>query len=296
MVKSDLQCQVVRLWRKGTLSVSEIAAKLRRSQPTISRLLHRALECGDVSNRPRRGRPPVSSESDDQRLLEIVRVHWDKPLAWIRRQWGVKCSSRTLRNRLRTKYSWPRGVAMRRTPIQESHRQPRVEWAENHLQWSVSDWSKVLWCDEKTWLLTNRGRVWIFRPAGEHKNPKFQIRERTIPGSIRTWACFGNGRRGAFTFFDGSMTADKYLDVLRNHAVPTARRLFCRWWWLQDDGDGPGRLGLEESHAAPQLALAGQLSRSLFDRECLEHLAPTSSEPLPTDDRRDAALYPGRVG
>ena len=142
---------------------------------------------------------------------------------------------------MQNKHRWPRGVAMRRTPIQESHRQPRVERAKSHLQWSVRDWSKVLWCDEKSWLLSNRGRVWIFRPAGEHQNPDFQIHERKIPGSIRTWACFGNGRRGAFAFYDGSMTADKYLDVLRKHAIPAARRLCGRWWWLQDDGDGAHR-------------------------------------------------------
>ena len=132
---------------------------------------------------------------------------------------------------------------MRRTPLQERHRPTRVEWCKKYLSWGVRDWNKVLWCDDKMWLLSNRGRVWIFRPAGRYKDPDFQVSERTVPGSIRTSACFRNGQLGAFCFYDGDMTGNMYRRVLQRHALPAARRLIGRWWWLQDDGDGSHRAG-----------------------------------------------------
>ena len=120
---------VERCWRNGMRSVTTIATKLESTKGAVSHALSRLRQKGAISEAPAAGRPRISTVSENQRLAQLLN---EKPLNWLRSKWGVNCSARTFKRRADEVIGWARFRAMRKTPLQERHREPRVKWARDH--------------------------------------------------------------------------------------------------------------------------------------------------------------------
>ena len=83
----------------------------------------------------------------------------------------------------------------------EEHACKRLEWAEEHINWTDEQWDKVLWSDE-TWAQPGRHtRIWVTRRKGEqdHKDCVQSRHQRKIGWMF--WECISGkyGRhRGLF--------------------------------------------------------------------------------------------------
>ena len=77
---------------------------------------------------------------------------------------GVKKDA--IRNAL-AKEGFHRRLAIRKPPISETNRKIRLAWAEEHKDWTIEQWYRILWTDE-TWITGARHtRTWVTRRAGE---------------------------------------------------------------------------------------------------------------------------------
>ena len=56
------------------------------------------------------------------------------------------CLQLALRNR-----GYRRHPALKEPPLSEKTREARLAWADEHIQWTMDQWNKVLWTDE-TWV------------------------------------------------------------------------------------------------------------------------------------------------
>ena len=54
-------------------------------------------------------------------------------------------------------------IASRKPRITPKQRQDRVDWCNEHLSWSVQDWSKVIFSDESNYQVLNRSNQIYFR-------------------------------------------------------------------------------------------------------------------------------------
>ena len=64
----DQRTEALVLLKAGETHLS-VASKLKCSQSTITRLAHKMEQTGTVADRPRSGRPKVSSPTDDHKLV-----------------------------------------------------------------------------------------------------------------------------------------------------------------------------------------------------------------------------------
>uniref|UniRef100_A0A3B4ZZ49 Transposase Tc1-like domain-containing protein n=1 Tax=Stegastes partitus TaxID=144197 RepID=A0A3B4ZZ49_9TELE len=84
------------------------------SQSVISRLALRRRTTGTVRDRPRSGAPRVTDRNDDQYL----RTYSCRPVYEIR--------------------------PLQVTPLTPRHRRERLQWAQDHVTWTMQQWSTVL--------------------------------------------------------------------------------------------------------------------------------------------------------
>uniref|UniRef100_A0A3B4ZT40 Transposase Tc1-like domain-containing protein n=1 Tax=Stegastes partitus TaxID=144197 RepID=A0A3B4ZT40_9TELE len=108
---------------------SDVARGLGVSQSVISRLASRHRTTGSVGDRPRSGAPRVTDHNDDQYLRTYALRH-------------RYASATELQARL------PDVRGTRVTPLTPRHRRERLQWAQDHVTWTMQQWSTVLFTDE----------------------------------------------------------------------------------------------------------------------------------------------------
>jgi hypothetical protein len=119
------------------------------------------------------------------------------------------------------------------TVISDQQREKRVRFAKKYRR---KDWSKTIFCDEKTWPLVHppnrrNDKVWAHSAAEVPPQPKVRY-----PRKIHTWGGVSAAGLTDLHFFDENLTAPIYCDILHKHLLPSAARLYPNgeWTFVQD--------------------------------------------------------------
>lgn len=226
-----------RLRALGRLEAGEPAAQVARAfnvhEQTIRRLRHRHAQTGSVDDRPRSGRPRVTTRRQDRLiLLRHLRNRFTVPTRTARNTPGrgqARISARTVRRRLRAAGLRCRRpyVGARLTP---NHRLRRLNWAQRYRRWVLARWRDVLFTDEAKFSVdANDRRVHVYRRRGERfADPCVREIDRWGGPSTMVWGGIENGGKTDLIFFDNArgrgLTAQRYVDnVLRPVVVPYLR-------------------------------------------------------------------------
>lgn len=219
------------------MGVRHIADALNCVPSTIRRLQQRFQETGSVQDRPRGGRPRVTTVVQDRQL---VRRHLqDRFMPAAQTATELRVSSRTLRRRLATA-----GLAARRPfvgPIlTPQHRLRRLTWAQEHVGWTTARWRTVLFTDESRFCLHQAdGRLRVWRRQGERMAANCVLQADSWGArSIMVWGGISRDYRTRLHVFQGRITAAVYQDVLQTIAVPFLRN-HRRLAVLQQDNATP---------------------------------------------------------
>ena len=112
-----------------------IASRVKCSHSAVSKTLKRLKESGSVDDRPRSGRPRLSSARDDRELVRICLRNRRLTSTQLKRDWNetslVSCSSRTVRRRLDDAGLYRR-VARKKPLLTDRHKTIRLNWAKEH--------------------------------------------------------------------------------------------------------------------------------------------------------------------
>ena len=124
-------------------------------------------ETGRTADRPRSGRPRVTTPSQDRYMrTSHLRDRYRMATTTARVTTGMhnpSISAQTVRNRLREA-----GLGACRPVVRQvltrHHRKQRCLWAQTHRRCSRQDWQKVLFTDESWFCLTGGdGRICVYR-------------------------------------------------------------------------------------------------------------------------------------
>ncbi len=133
-----------------------IAKEAGCSQSAVSKHVNRKL-----SGRKKCGRKRFTTNRENRSLMRIVKQNRFKNLGELHKEWteaGVKASRATTHRRVKE--------------FGHSCHQRRLTWAKEKKNWTVAQWSKVLFSDESKFCISfgNQGpRVW--RKGGEAHSP-----------------------------------------------------------------------------------------------------------------------------
>ncbi len=93
--------------------------------------------------------------------------------------------------------------------------------------WTVSQWSKVLFSDESKFCISfgNQGpRVW--RKSGEAQNPCCLKSSVKFQQSVMIWAAMSSAGVGPLCFLKSTVNAAIYQEILEHFMLPSADKLY----------------------------------------------------------------------
>lgn len=240
--------EVILKLRSKKHSIRDIAEKLSFPKTTVWNVLKQNKCNGSLHNRPRSGRPRITSATTDRKIARAVKINPKTTVSEIcngLKSAGTNVSKSTVRRRLREQGY--RGYTARCKPlISAKNRKARVEFAKTYRNHTKEFWEKVLWTDEtKINFYQSDGKAKIWRREGTAHNPKNTTSSvKHGGGSIMAWACMAASGTGSLVFIDdvtrdrsSIMNSEVYRDILSRHVRPNATRLVGRQFILQQDND-----------------------------------------------------------
>ncbi len=102
-----------------------------------------------------------------------------------------------------------------------------LTWAVEKKNWTVAQWSKVLFSDESKFCISfeNQGpRVW--RKSGEAQNPCCLKSSVKFPQSVMIWAAMSSAGVGPLCFLKSTVNAAIYQEILEHFMLPSADKLY----------------------------------------------------------------------
>ncbi len=155
---------------------------------------------------------------ENRSLMRIVKQNRFKNLGELHKEWteaGVKASRATTHRRVK-EFSY-------------SCRQRRLTWAKEKKNWTVAQWSKVIFSDERTFCISfgnkvlesgGRGR------GGEAHSPSCLKSSVKFKQSVIICGAMSSAGVGPLYFFKTNVTAPVYQEILEHLMLPSADQLF----------------------------------------------------------------------
>ncbi len=113
-------------------------------------------------------------------------------------------------------------------PLLNQRQRPKhLTWAVEKKNWTVAQWSKVLFSDESKFCISfgNQGpRVW--RKSGEAQNPCCLKSSVKFPQSVMIWAAMSSAGVGPLCFLKSTVNAAIYQEILEHFMLPSADKLY----------------------------------------------------------------------
>ena len=244
-LSSDVKRSIVELIESG-MRAREVAKILKINESTVSRVLKRLRERGDVENKKRSGRPSMVSARGDRILGRIVKTHRRATLKDITSEYNqetpVKVSTRTIRRKLRFLGYTNRSVRKAVT-IRTVNKKKRLSWCRGKIHWTVANnWKHVMFSDEMMIVLKNDGKLRVWRKAPERWRPEclgHLTQGPQTPLKLMVWGCLTYNGVGTLAFVDGNMNSDKYIQTLDDNLWPAVVKRYGSERWIFQDDNAP---------------------------------------------------------
>ena len=126
--------------------------------------------------------------------------------------------------------------------LNQRQRQKRLTWAQEKKDWTVAQWSKVLFSDESKCCISfgNQGpRVW--RKSGEAHNPSCLKSSVKFPQSVMIWGAMSSPGLGPLCFIKLKVNAAVYQEILEHFMLPSTEKVY---------GDADFQQDLAPAHTA----------------------------------------------
>ena len=218
-------------------SYAAIAAQLFISRSTVAKYKKKM---GLLITPNKGGRPRLISEKDRRRIVHSIRSGRVDTAPEAKKLLSLHVSDQTVRNVLREANLRGR-MKVKKPLLTKCHRKRRLDFAFTHQHKTPDDWARVIFSDEtKINRMGADGRRYCWKAPGE------ALSKRTVRatikhggGSTMVWGCMTTQGVGRMCVVDGIMNAEKYVKILDQNLLATARdhRMLRSGFTFQQDGD-----------------------------------------------------------
>lgn len=239
---SLLERQKIIVLHEEGYSQRQIVQKTQVSRTAIREIIKKYKNTGTLEDKTRSGRPPKLNKHDIKYLKNLSlrnRKKTSSELAQdIQAATGTKVTSSCVRRHL-LKAGLRGCVAVKKPLLRRGNKEKRLKYAKEHKNWTQEMLNRVLYTDESKFeLFGSRRRQYVRRRVGEAYNP--DCLHPTIKhggGSVLVWGCISSSGVGDLIRIDGKLTGERYVEILRQHAIPSGMRLIGNNFILQQDND-----------------------------------------------------------
>ncbi len=145
---------------------------------------------------------------------------------WAQDYFGKPLSSTTIHSYIH-KCQLKLYCAKRKPYVNSVQKRRRLLWARRHLGWTITQWKPVLWSDESVFqVFFGRNGRHVLRTKEEKDHPDCYQQQVQKPGPLMVWGCVSALGKGNLHFCDGTINAEKYIEILEHNMLPSRRHLF----------------------------------------------------------------------
>jgi transposase len=205
----------------------QVALQFGLNVSTIERLVRHLRDTGRVDDRPRRGRPRVTTPRQDRPIhiahLRNRHVTATETALTTVGNYNRHIHPKTVRNQLHEFRLRARRPYID-FPLTRGRREHRMAWLAAHdpKQFPMRQWKRVFFTDEP--------RFTLFRPDGRHRGERFTDacvleRDRFKCGSVMVWGGISHGLKSLLIVIADNLTGVRYRDeILWPVAVPSVQQ------------------------------------------------------------------------
>ncbi|KAI5706979.1 hypothetical protein M8J75_013076 [Diaphorina citri] len=227
---------------KANVSNRQIANKLRISRRTVDNIVKKFKDHDTVLNKKRSGRPKVTTSREDLKIkicsLRNRQLTAPQITADFNQGRDKSVSVSTIKRRLQ-KSGLNGRIAVSKPLLRPINKKKRLSWAQNHKDWTIDQWKKVLWSDESKFeIFGSKRRVFVRRRPGERVAEGCTVASvKHGGGSVMVWGCFGGSGVGDLVRIEGIMRKEEYKKILEDNVVPSGTNLIGNGFIFQHDND-----------------------------------------------------------
>lgn len=223
----------------------QVSEELGLSLSAVQRLLKRYRETNSYERKPGSGKTRCTTARDDRSLvlqsLRDRRLNANQLKQELLQTRGVNVSSWTVRRRLKEVGIQPKRAATG-PKLSREHRERRLRFAREHVDWTPDQWRSVLFTDEcRVCLFGNDRRKRVYRRTGE-RYAECCITETVSfgGGSCMVWGGISTERKTELVFITcgagGGLNSQRYIDnILQTHVVPLAQIMGDQFLLMHDN-------------------------------------------------------------
>jgi len=189
---------------------------------------------------PRTGRPHKLTPRDTRIALRHLSNTTAHDASDLQRVYFPDVSVQTIKRTLRAE-----GLEahIRRTVPFISHKNLHVRktWAEERLEWTVSNWRAVNFSDESIFhVFGSDGMEWCWRKPGERLDPRFTKKKvKHGGGKVTVWGMITAQGVGRIVRIEGNLNKELYCEILQDDVLGSYHDLHLdyRDYYFQQDND-----------------------------------------------------------
>ncbi|KAG0754682.1 hypothetical protein G6F61_013138 [Rhizopus arrhizus] len=208
----------IELYLRQGFSYHIIAKIVKVSSSTVHKI---RLELGLPDRNDKGGRPKALTKREQQHLVRAITADGLENAVQaqqsLEQNMGKSVSVDTVRRALKNA-GLVSFVKPKKPLINERNRMRRLQWARQHIDWTVNDWMNVIWSDEtKVNRFGSDGKSYAWKVPGKPLK-KHQVRETVKHGGgcIMVWSCISWYGPGYIVDVGKCMAKDVYLEVLQD--------------------------------------------------------------------------------
>lgn len=250
---SQFELGQIQALRSTGKSFQTIANQIGRSEHGVRQAFNQGTTYGE--NRHNSGQPAILSARDHRQIFNWA-TNDGQSIREIKNELPKKVSYGTIWNSLNNNENVEWAKRQMKPVLTPAHKEKRLEFARDHMQWSNKDWEKVVFSDEKKWNLDG--------PDGNNsywhdlrKEPQIMSRRQQGityanltqlvnyyrsylisykgGGGLMTWGGFGTKCTTPLAFTSNRMDSREYQDVLKNNLLRKGSKLGGQGWIFQQD-------------------------------------------------------------
>lgn len=213
------RAQILAYSRSGR-SQRDIAALLGVSKTSVQQALAKFDSSGSFKDARRSGRPRKTTIQDDRIVRRLVKAFPKISAHAIcseLKNAGVNVHRSTVSRRLKG-MNLSAYKPAKKPRLTEEMKRRRLAFANRYKHWTVSDWRKVMWSDECSFLQFGQYASHVRRPRGQRYVEKYTIATVKHPPTIMVWGCMSSFGRGCLTVLNRNERIDskRYIELMEN--------------------------------------------------------------------------------
>jgi transposase len=222
---------------KTNTSIRKISKKLKIGRTTVARYIKKYQMTGSIREKKRSGRPVKYTDRFKRQVVNLAKKDPKNSAPQIANfltgQSDVSISSQSVRTILNNSgiFAYRR---VKKPYINPTQQQKRYQWALAKKNWSILDWSLVIFSDESKYSLDGSDGVkYVWTTPGKSLDPSLVNGVRKFGGgNIFVWGCITYYGYRSIIWVDCNMDRNVYIEILQENITSISEGML-----FQDDND-----------------------------------------------------------